>query len=147
MPCDPTLVVHADPDKVRQILLNLISNAIKFTPSGGQISLSAEARGSEAEPFASIRVRDTGRGIPRDKLSSIFDPFVQVDAGHSRATEGTGLGLSISRELARGMSGDLVVESAVGIGSTFTLTLPLTAGVRAPDEHIGLATAATTSSP
>ena len=147
MPCDPTLVVHADPDKVRQILLNLISNAIKFTPSGGQISLSAEARGSEAEPFASIRVRDTGRGIPRDKLSSIFDPFVQVDAGHSRATEGTGLGLSISRELARGMSGDLVVESVVGIGSTFTLTLPLTAGVRAPDEHIGLATAATTSSP
>jgi signal transduction histidine kinase len=146
-PCDPSLVVHADPDKVRQILLNLISNATKFTPSGGQITLSAEAQAAEPEAFASIRVRDTGLGIPPDKLSSIFDPFVQIDAGHNRTTEGTGLGLSISRELARGMSGDLVVESVVGIGSTFTLTLPLIAGVRAPDEQIGIATAATTSSP
>jgi signal transduction histidine kinase len=126
LPCDPTLVVYADPDKVRQILLNLLSNAIKFTPSGGQITLSAEALiDAPTEKFAAIRVRDTGLGIPAEKLSSIFDPFVQVDASHNRTAEGTGLGLAISRELARGMGGDLVVDSAVGVGSTFTLTLSL----------------------
>ena len=126
LPCDPTLVVYADPDKVRQILLNLLSNAIKFTPSGGQITLSAEALIDEpTEKYAAIRVRDTGLGIPPEKLSTIFDPFVQVDASHNRAAEGTGLGLAISRELARGMGGDLVVESTVGVGSTFTLTLGL----------------------
>jgi signal transduction histidine kinase len=132
LPCDPTLVVYADPDKVRQILLNLLSNAIKFTPSGGQITLSAEALIDDpAEKFAAIRVRDTGLGIPAEKLSSIFDPFVQVDASHNRTAEGTGLGLAISRELARGMGGDLVVDSAVGVGSTFTLTLSLIAPAHA----------------
>ncbi|HMA24082.1 MAG TPA: ATP-binding protein, partial [Gemmatimonadaceae bacterium] len=136
LPCDPTLVVYADPDKVRQILLNLLSNAIKFTPSGGQITLSAEALIDDpSEKFVAIRVRDTGLGIPADKLSSIFDPFVQVDASHNRMAEGTGLGLAISRELARGMGGDLVVESAVGVGSTFTLTLPLVASLPAPGDN------------
>jgi len=127
VPCDPTLVVYADPDKVRQILLNLLSNAIKFTPAGGQITLSAEALIDDpSAKFAAIRVRDTGLGIPAEKLNSIFDPFVQVDSSRNRTAEGTGLGLAISRELARGMGGDLVVESAVGVGSTFTLTLSLT---------------------
>jgi len=133
LPCDPTLVVYADPDKVRQVLLNLLSNAIKFTPSGGQITLSAEALlDSPDGRFAAIRVRDTGLGIPAEKLTSIFDPFVQVDASRNRTAEGTGLGLAISRELARGMGGDLVVESAVGVGSTFTLTLSLSMPVEAP---------------
>lgn len=133
VPCDPTLVVYADPDKVRQILLNLLSNAVKFTPGGGQITLSAEALVDDPkEKFAAIRVRDTGLGIPPEKLNSIFDPFVQVDASHNRVAEGTGLGLAISRELARGMGGDLVVESAVGVGSTFTLTLALTMPIQAP---------------
>jgi signal transduction histidine kinase len=133
VPCDPTLVVYADPDKVRQILLNLLSNAIKFTPSGGQITLSAEALlDSPNAKSAAIRVRDTGLGIPAEKLTSIFDPFVQVDASHNRTAEGTGLGLAISRELARGMGGDLVVESAIGVGSTFTLTLSLSMPVEAP---------------
>jgi signal transduction histidine kinase len=135
LPCDPTLLVYADPDKVRQILLNLLSNAIKFTPAGGQITLSAEALIDDpTEKFAAIRVQDTGLGIPAEKLTSIFDPFVQVDASHNRMAEGTGLGLAISRELARGMGGDLVVESAIGVGSTFTLTLSLVMPVQAPQK-------------
>ncbi len=133
LPCDPTLVVRADPDKVRQVLLNLLSNAIKFTPPGGQITLSAEGLVDDpSERLAAIRVRDTGLGIPADKLNSIFDPFVQVDTSRNRVAEGTGLGLAISRELARGMGGDLVVESAVGVGSTFTVTLPRVLPVIAP---------------
>ena len=133
LPCDTTLVVRADPDKVRQVLLNLLSNAIKFTPPGGQITLSAEGLVDDpSEKFAAIRVRDTGLGIPADKLNSIFDPFVQVDTSRNRVAEGTGLGLAISRELARGMGGDLVVESAVGVGSTFTVTLPRVLPVIAP---------------
>jgi len=84
--------------------------------------------------FAAIRVRDTGLGIPPDKQHSIFDPFVQVDTSRNRVAEGTGLGLAISRELARGMGGDLVVESAIGAGSTFTLTLPRVTPVAAPVE-------------
>jgi len=135
LPCDPTLGVRADPEKVRQILLNLLSNAIKFTPAGGEIVLSAEALVDDpTERFAAIRVRDTGLGIPEDKLSTIFDPFVQVETSRSRAAEGTGLGLAISRELARGMGGDLVVDSTVGSGSTFTLTLPRSAPVNAPED-------------
>jgi signal transduction histidine kinase len=121
---DPSLVVRVDPDKVRQILLNLLSNAIKFTPSSGEIILWAEALLDDPERFAAIRVSDTGLGVPPDKLATIFDPFVQVESSHSRSAEGTGLGLAISRELARGMGGDLVVDSVLGQGSTFTLTLP-----------------------
>ena len=125
LPCDPSLVIRADPDKVRQILLNLLSNAIKFTPSSGEIILSAEGLLDDPEEkFAAIRVSDTGLGVPPDKLATIFDPFVQVESSHNRTAEGTGLGLAISRELARGMGGDLVVESVLGQGSTFTLTLP-----------------------
>ena len=71
-----------------------------------------------------VRVADSGRGIPPDQLDKIFEPFVQVDRGLTRTTEGTGLGLAISRDLARAMHGDLAVESTVGTGSTFTLTLP-----------------------
>ena len=121
---EPTLV-HADREKTRQILLNLVTNAIKFTPAGGSITL--EAACSESEPgMVCLRVRDSGIGIPTEKLESIFEPFVQLGArpannGHGL---GVGLGLAISRDLARGMGGDLVAESTVGEGSTFTLTLP-----------------------
>ncbi len=118
--CDPELEAWADAEKVRQILLNLLSNAIKFTDAGGRISIDC----TKDDHTASIVVRDTGLGIPEDKLGSIFEPFVQLERKlTSSHHEGTGLGLAISRDLARGMGGDLTVESAVGEGSTFTLTL------------------------
>lgn len=119
LPCDRSLVVRADADKVAQVLLNLISNAVKFTPPRGEITLSARENGHRV----AIQVRDTGIGVPADKQRSIFDPFVQVDQSRTRTTDGAGLGLAISRELARGMGGDLDCESERGTGSTFTLYL------------------------
>ena len=116
----PDLAVRADAEKLQQILVNLLSNALKFTERGGRIELSYAAEGTTV----SIRVRDTGIGIPGDKLKAIFDPFVQVRADLTRRHEGTGLGLAISRDLARGMGGDLAAESAEGEGSAFTLRLP-----------------------
>ena len=117
---DPAATVRADPEKVRQIVLNLLSNAVKFTPAGGRVTVSCEAE----DGVVRIRVADTGIGIPGDKLGSIFEPFVQVNAGYTRTSEGTGLGLSISRDLARAMGGELAAESREGESSTFTLTLP-----------------------
>jgi signal transduction histidine kinase len=119
--CEPDLVVRADREKVQQILLNLLSNALKFTPPGGEIHLTC-AREHER---AVIRVRDTGRGIAPEKLEWIFEPFVQVDRRYKREQEGIGLGLAISRELARAMRGELSVTSREGHGSVFELRLPL----------------------
>jgi signal transduction histidine kinase len=121
------LAVWADRDKLAQVLLNLLSNAVKFTEPGGRIALAARAAGAD---LLNVVVRDTGIGVPADKLDAIFDPFVQARQGLTRAHEGTGLGLAISREFARGMGGDLTVESREGGGSTFTLTLR-----RARDAH------------
>jgi signal transduction histidine kinase len=113
-------VARADREKVQQVVLNLLSNAVKFTDAGGRVSLDWIA----GPDSVSIRVADTGRGIAADHLERVFQPFVQVDATLTRTQEGTGLGLAISRDLARGMGGDLTVESEPGVGSTFTLTLP-----------------------
>ncbi len=114
------MVVRADREKVRQIVVNLVSNACKFTPRGGSIDVECVRLDRAVE----LKVTDTGPGIPAQKLDAIFEPFVQLDNGLTRATAGTGLGLAISRELARAMGGDLAVASALGQGSTFTLTLP-----------------------
>jgi signal transduction histidine kinase len=114
------LEVMADRDKVQQILLNLLTNATKFTPVGGSICVEV----LEEDTRVHLRVIDTGVGIPSEMLEKIFEPFIQVDASRSRATEGTGLGLAISRDLARGMGGDLTVHSTLGEGSSFQLTLP-----------------------
>jgi len=119
----PPIHVLADQDKLQQILINLLSNAIKFTPQGGRIVLELSTE-SDARGMAVIRVVDTGIGIPADKLQAIFEPFVQVGRSLNSPGEGTGLGLAISRDLARGMGGDLTVESEEGKGSVFTLTLP-----------------------
>ena len=118
--CSPSLTVRGDSEKVQQIILNLLTNAIKFTNDGGRIEITCDTR----PDTVGINVIDTGRGIPSDKLGSIFDPFVQVDSRLTRTQEGVGLGLAISRDLARGMGGDLTVTSTPGDGSTFTLRLP-----------------------
>ncbi|HEY7877881.1 MAG TPA: ATP-binding protein, partial [Gemmatimonadaceae bacterium] len=117
---DEDAVVHADPDKVRQVLLNLMSNAVKFTNPGGRIV----ARVAQQEGEVWISVTDTGVGVPADKLEHIFEPFVQLDRELTSGHDGTGLGLAISRDLARAMGGDITVGSTVGRGSTFTLVLP-----------------------
>ena len=115
------VVVRGDSDRIQQIMINLLSNAAKFTEPGGSIRVTAEVRG----PIATVAVRDTGRGIPPERLTEIFDPFVQIDRHRTDSSQqGVGLGLAISRELARGMGGDLTVESTPGEGSTFILTLP-----------------------
>jgi PAS domain S-box-containing protein len=122
--CDRALRVLGDAERVRQVLLNLVGNAIKFTPEGGWILLGCE-RGGE---WVDVRVRDSGPGISAEKQQRIFDPFVQVDRRLSSPQEGVGLGLAISRDLAVAMGGELTVESAPGEGSTFTLRLPGVAG-------------------
>jgi signal transduction histidine kinase/DNA-binding response OmpR family regulator len=121
--CAPELAGLGDPERIQQVLINLLANAVKFTRPGGRVTLSADAQGGVVH----IRVSDTGRGIPAEKLEAIFDPFVQVDrrAGLVEdSQQGVGLGLAISRELARAMDGELTVESTPGAGSTFTLALP-----------------------
>lgn len=112
--------IRADPERLQQILLNLLANAVKFTDPGGAVTTGWAVGPHHVDLF----VRDTGRGIPASKLGSIFDPFVQVDANLTRTSQGTGLGLAISLDLARGMGGDLRVESEVGVGSTFIVQLP-----------------------
>jgi signal transduction histidine kinase len=114
------VVAMADGEKVRQIVLNLLANAIKFTNEGGRIAVTCDAD----ERWARIHVTDTGIGIPADRLKAIFEPFVQVNRTLTRPTEGTGLGLAISRDLALGMGGEISVESSIGVGSEFVLTLP-----------------------
>jgi signal transduction histidine kinase len=120
-PVDPSVVVLADPERLQQVVLNLVTNAVKFTDAGGTITLMSEANGR----FARVTVSDTGRGIPPDKLQTIFDPFVQV--GQTRIgtplRDGLGLGLAISRDLVTRMGGELTVESKVGQGSTFAFNL------------------------
>ncbi|MGZ8414254.1 MAG: ATP-binding protein [Gemmatirosa sp.] len=116
----PDLAVRADAERLRQILLNLLGNAIKFTPEGGRIAVTCDADATRVV----IHVRDTGVGIPRDALERIFDPFVQVGRNLRAPSDGVGLGLAISRDLARRMGGDLTADSRVGEGSTFTLLLP-----------------------
>jgi len=119
------LAVWADVEKTRQILLNLVTNAIKFTHPGGSIRVSYH----RASGGVRIRVRDTGRGIAPEQQERVFDPFVQVDRHlTAESQQGVGLGLAISRDLARGMGGDLGLESEVGKGSTFTLWLPVRGG-------------------
>ena len=117
----PDLAVLGDAEKIRQILLNLLSNAIKFTERGGRITVRWEASGGSAL----VHVEDDGIGIPLTHQEQIFDPFVQLDPDLTRTRAGSGLGLAISRALARGMHGELTVQSAPGWGSTFTLRLPL----------------------
>jgi PAS domain S-box-containing protein len=118
--CNPDLAMRADADKVRQILVNLMSNAVKFTSPGGSVDLTCQCDAIHVR----LLVRDTGIGIPPEKLQVIFEPFVQLDRSLTNTKEGSGLGLAISRDLARAMGGDIAAESSVARGSTFILTMP-----------------------
>jgi PAS domain S-box-containing protein len=125
-----------DDGRVRQILVNLLTNAVKFTPPGGRLTISggtgdvvAGASLAGTGPWIYVRVEDSGRGIAAENLESIFEPFRQSEPGDQH--RGSGLGLAISRQLARMMGGDLVAESVVGLGSQFTLWLPI-----APSETV-----------
>ena len=123
--------VRADPDRLRQILVNLLTNAAKFTAHGGRVVLTCAAD----DETVSVEVRDTGIGISSESLQRIFEPFVQVDRSLTSVDrDGVGLGLAISRDLARGMNGDLTVNSALGEGSRFLLTLPRTIPAVVPSE-------------
>ena len=121
-----------DEERVRQILVNLLMNACKFTEAGGTVTLEygqtdsadGQARLRGPGPWTFFRVSDTGIGIPPDQVGRIFQPFVQIESGHTRSRDGSGLGLTISRSLARLMRGDVTVRSVPGKGSEFTLWLP-----------------------
>ena len=136
---DPTLrmdarsiEVRADAEKLRQIMVNLLTNATKFTKPGGSVTVRVSLRTGDATEAAAglvaVTVADTGIGIAASRLESIFEPFVQVNRRLSSPDEGVGLGLAISRDQARAMKGDLVVESTLGVGSMFTLLLPRAGG-------------------
>jgi signal transduction histidine kinase len=113
----PAIIARADGERLGQILLNLLGNAVKFTPSGGRIQILSRA----TETDALVEVADTGLGVPDDKREEIFQPFVRL--GDSIAP-GTGLGLAISRDLARAMGGDIVMGASGDCGSRFVLRLP-----------------------
>jgi signal transduction histidine kinase len=115
------LWIRSDPGKLRQILLNLLGNAVKFTDEGG-VFLTVSPEGDDGLAFS---VRDTGPGIPPEHVERIFEPFTQADQSATRLKGGTGLGLAVSRSLARLLGGDVTVESTLGVGSTFTLRLPV----------------------
>ncbi len=118
------LCLYLDSDRMLQTLINLLSNGIKFTQPGGKVSLKASVQ----QDLCQIIIQDTGRGIPEDKLESVFERFQQVDASDSRSKGGTGLGLAICRHIIEGHNGKIWVESRLGQGSSFYISLPLNDG-------------------
>jgi signal transduction histidine kinase len=129
-PPDANVVLWADPDRTVQILTNLLSNAMKFTPRGGEIAVGCRSSSSAV----TFTVRDTGCGIPTGELTRVFDSFYQMDGSTTRRHGGTGLGLTISLRLAELMGGALALDSpGVGKGTTARLTLKAYAGADADD--------------
>ncbi|MEW6374544.1 MAG: ATP-binding protein [Thermodesulfobacteriota bacterium] len=126
--------VFGDHDKIEQILINLIGNAIKFTPDGGQIRITAnpvqKEGDAEGREMVAVSIKDTGIGIPQEHLNAVFDKFHQVEGSLHRSVSGTGLGLAITKGLVEAHQGKIWVESEVGKGSTFTFTLPTSKGER-----------------
>jgi len=118
-------LVTGDPDRLKQLLLNLVDNALKYTPEGGTVTLDLERVSDAAGEWARVTVTDTGIGIPAEELPRIFERFYRVDKARSRAQGGTGLGLSIAQWIAEAHGGRITVTSEVGQGSAFTLWLPM----------------------
>jgi signal transduction histidine kinase len=116
--------IDVEPDRIRQILVNLLTNAHEYSPEGASISVAARAVGAEVE----ISVSDNGQGIPEDQIGRIFDRFTRGDAGLTQRVGGTGLGLAISKSLVELHGGSIAVESTVGVGSTFRVRLPVASG-------------------
>ena len=115
------IAVKADPERLEQVLRNIVTNAIRYTPEGGIVRLSARARGD----IVTLAVQDTGIGIDTEDLARIFEPFYRADPARTRSSGGSGLGLALVRELVERMGGRVRAESVAGRGSTFTLELPV----------------------
>ncbi len=120
-----TLVMDYDEQKIQHLVYNLISNAIKFTPNGGKVTAQVSQTVHNGRSFLSLQIADTGVGIQPGQLDQIFDRFYQADNSSTRRGEGTGIGLALTKELVELMQGEIQVESHLGIGSTFTLRLPI----------------------
>ena len=143
-----------DAERVRQILVNLLSNAVKCTEPGGTITVDgavmvapeSAVQLTPRKPHIRITVNDTGTGIPAEKLTAIFEPFVQADTGKRRTRDGSGLGLTIAQRLARAMGGDLTVESVVGEGSSFHLWLPVDVSAMTQTDDVSVPTGLDTPS-
>jgi len=126
--CAPGIgTMHSDPTRIRQALLNLVSNANKFT-EGGNVTISANRAIQDGCEWITVAVTDTGIGLTPAQIGTLFQNFVQADTSTTRKYGGTGLGLAISRRFCQMMGGDITVASAVGRGSTFTMRLPAEAG-------------------
>ncbi len=129
----PGAMISTDADKLSKILNNLLSNAFKFTPESGKVEVSIwisrasfpEAKGNSKNHFLHLRVKDNGKGIPKEQQKFIFDRFFQVDSSHTRDQEGTGIGLSLVKELVQLLGGNVEVESSPGQGSTFEVNMPI----------------------
>ncbi len=138
---EENLVVHFDRDKLEKIISNLLSNALKFTPEGGQVQVRVSTVGvtgpvAPTNDFVEISVTDTGPGIPTEQLDKIFDRFYQVDASHTREHEGTGIGLALTKELVELHHGEILVQSEVGRKTTFIVRLPLGKAHLRPEEVV-----------
>ena len=121
---EPTLTVEADPVKLTQIFINLLCNAIKFTPAGGRVEVQAQDHQEDGVPSLRVQVIDTGVGVPPDHLLDIFEGFRQVDGSHTREHGGVGLGLALTKQLVELHHGRIWAESEIGSGSKFTFIIP-----------------------
>ncbi len=137
---DVPQTVETDAMRFRQVVTNLVGNAIKFTEEGGvlvRLSVTRDKIGTRGEPHLCLEVRDTGVGVPQDKQAQIFEEFVQADSSHARRYEGTGLGLAISRRIVEAMDGAISVMSNENKGSIFTVLLPYDAAATGAAGTVG----------
>jgi two-component system sensor histidine kinase VicK len=123
-------LVWCDKERLEQVVVNLITNAVNYTPEGGEISVAARREGNDVY----ISVRDNGIGIPEENLGHLFDRFYRVDKARSRESGGTGLGLAITYEIVQKHHGEISVESRVGEGSVFTVRIPVDSGEERTEE-------------